>query len=60
VEYLIKFEVNEWNRVRTRDLCSNTMLNNHLSQKLKLETQHVEYLILMGVNDGVNVQIHDI
>jgi hypothetical protein len=32
----------------------------HLSQKVKLETQHVEYLIEMGVNDEAKVQIHDI
>jgi hypothetical protein len=29
-------EVNDGDMVRTQDLCSDTMLNHHLSQKLKL------------------------
>lgn len=36
MRYLIKIVVNGGNKIRTQDLCFDTKLNNHLTQKFKL------------------------
>jgi hypothetical protein len=51
VKYLIEIEINCEVSVRTHDLCSNIMLNNHLFKKLKLirkeERNHFIYILTL-------------
>jgi hypothetical protein len=49
VRYLIKMVVNDEDKAQIQDLCSDTKLNNHLSQKFKLirknEFNHLIYIL---------------
>jgi hypothetical protein len=55
VKYLIEMEMNDEDKIRILDLYSDTILNHHLSQKLKLigedKFNHLIYILTKVNND---------